>query len=168
MKPPRVDLDTTLRNAQPDPVTLTADPTDRNCLICREHSGDVDVPGGLLDDGLVITFHRPPLHEATTVYAGHLLITPKRHAPDFASLTQQEAGAIGVAISTYSGALSRLGASRVYVATIGHGVDHLHVHLLPRWPNTPDAVAWHCVDQWDGARHLSPREIEELVADLRP
>lgn len=136
------------------------------CLICREHRGEVDVPGGLLDDGLVITFHRPPLDEAL-VYAGHLLVTSKRHAADFAALNPDEAAAVGAAVSTYSGALKKLGATRVYVATIGHHVDHLHVHLLPRWPDTPEDVPWHSIDSWEGARRVAAHEVEELVSELR-
>jgi hypothetical protein len=85
-------------------------------LSSRENRGEVDVPGGLLDDGLVITFHRPPLDEPR-VYAGHLLVTSKRHVADFAALNPDEAAAVGTAISTYSGALKKLGATRVYVAT---------------------------------------------------
>ena len=67
------------------PMTVLGDAPNDACLICREHRGEVDVPGGLLDDGLVITFHRPPLDEPL-VYAGHLLVTSKRHAADFAAL----------------------------------------------------------------------------------
>jgi hypothetical protein len=41
------------------------------------------------------------------------------------------------------------------------------VHLLPRWPGTPDDVAWHGVDEWAGARRGGPIEIETTVASLR-
>lgn len=144
-----------------------SDPHRGGCLVCRQLRGAVEVPGGLVDAGLVAIFHRPPSEE-TLPYAGHLLVCPRRHAADFAALTSEEAAAVGAAISVASRALKDLGAARVYVATVGHHVDHLHVHLLPRWPETPDEVPWHAVDDWNGARRVTPAEIEELVAGLRP
>ena len=136
------------------------------CLVCAEQTGGIDVPGGLIDDGLVVTFHLPPLDE-NPVYAGHLLVTPRRHAPDFAALGSEEAAAVGIAIGRYSRALKSLGAPHVYAATIGHRVEHLHVHLLPRWPETPENLAWNQVDEWDDARRLGPKEIVQLMDELR-
>ena len=55
----------------------------------------------------------------------------------------------------------------VYVATIGHSVEHLHVHLLPRWPETPPEVPWHSVDDWSGARRVTFNEAATFVAQLK-
>ena len=46
-------------------------------------------------------------------------------------------------------------------------MPHFHLHLVPRYADTPEDVAWHEVDEWDGARHGSPEEIVELVDRLR-
>jgi histidine triad (HIT) family protein len=59
---------------------------------------------------------------------------------------------VGQWIARLSRALQALGAERVYVAVVGHGVPHLHVHLIPRWPGTPEDVSWLHVDDWKGAR----------------
>ena len=123
------------------------------------------MPGGLLADDLTLTYHRPPEADGRA-YRGHLLVTTRRHAPDLAALTPEEAAAVGRAAARYAAALRRLGAGRVYSATIGHGVDHLHVHLLPRWPGTPPEVPWHAVDDWPGAPRLTPDEIAALVRQL--
>jgi diadenosine tetraphosphate (Ap4A) HIT family hydrolase len=136
------------------------------CLVCREVSGLVPLPGGLLTHGaLVAAFHVPP--RAETVFLGHLLVIPRRHVADFAGLSAEEAAAVGVGISRWSAALKHLGAMRVYVATIGHGTDHLHVHLLPRWPGTPEEIPWHSVDDWPGARMGDFAAAEEMVSLIR-
>jgi len=127
----------------------------------------VDVPGGnLLEEDYVIVFHVPPASGGTS-YLGHLLVTPRRHCPDFAGLHRPEAEAVGAAIATCSAALKEIGAERVYITTIGHDIDHLHVHLLPRWPGTPEEVPWHAVDEWSGARRGAAPDIESKMAALR-
>ena len=136
------------------------------CLVCRELAGEGPLPGGLLaGDDLVAVFHTPPRPDV--VFLGHLLVTPRRHVSDFAGLSADEAAAIGVEISRWSAALTRVGAMRVYVATIGHATDHLHVHLLPRWPGTPDDVPWHSVDDWPGARVGDFAVAAEMVSLIR-
>ena len=141
------------------------------CLVCREHSGDVPVPGGLLvADDLVIAFHLPPVDvegsQRPDVYLGYLMVTPRRHAPGFADLDESEAAAMGVAIARLSRALRALGADRVYLAVIGHGVPHLHVHLVPRWPETPPDVRWSDVDTWPGARRGTFDEAAALATTI--
>ena len=137
-----------------------------DCVVCREVRGDIEVPGGPLQSGdVALAFHIPPIGGAD-VYLGHLLVVPKRHAADFGDLDEREASQIGVFMSQCMRALRSAGAERVYVATIGHGSDHLHVHLLPRWPDTPADVPWHSVDDWDGARRGDFDEASALVAQL--
>ena len=114
----------------------------------------------------MVAFHAPA-GSGGTAYLGHLLVTPRRHCPDFAGLDRREAEAVGAAMAICSAVLKKLGAGRVYVASIGHRVDHLHVHLLPRWPGTPDEVPWHAVDEWDRARRGGASEIASVVASLR-
>src|SRR5436189_4355917 len=101
-----------------------------DCLVCREHRMDVLVPGGhLVADESVVAFHAPPWPPpADDVFLGYVLVTSRRHVPDLSDLGEGEAAAVGVSISRLSRALKDLGAERVYVAVIGHGVPHLHVH----------------------------------------
>jgi histidine triad (HIT) family protein len=138
-----------------------------DCLVCREGTGETPVPGGpLFADDLVVVFHVPP-PRVDDVYLGYLMVTPRRHVADFAGLVRDEAAAVGVAISRWSAALTRVGAEKVYVATIGHAADHLHVHLVPRWPGTPDDVPWHSVDEWPGARRSTFAGAAAWVDELR-
>jgi diadenosine tetraphosphate (Ap4A) HIT family hydrolase len=137
-----------------------------SCDLCEKFATGVDVPGGYLSfDDLAAVVH-VSRGDAGRSYLGHLLVCPRRHAVDFGALDERECGAVAVEIATWTRALKSLGATRVYVATVGHHVDHLHVHLLPRWPETPDEVTWHEVDEWPGARTGDFAEIAAFVADI--
>ncbi len=96
------------------------------------------------------------------------MVTSTRHVADFGGLEPDEAAAIGVDIARWSAALKDAGATRVYTATIGHGWDHLHVHLLPRWPGTPADVPWHAVDDWPGANRVSFEDAAAFFDSLDP
>jgi diadenosine tetraphosphate (Ap4A) HIT family hydrolase len=144
-------------------------PLEEDCLICRQHRGQAEVPGGeLFSDELIVAYHCPPWNE-WPAYLGHLLVTPREHLPDFAALAPDQAAAMGQGAARGSAALRAMAATKVYLATVGHGAaaDHLHLHLMPRWPETPIGVAWHAVDEWDGARKGRAWEIERFVNDLR-
>jgi diadenosine tetraphosphate (Ap4A) HIT family hydrolase len=108
---------------------------------------------------------RPP--PAEDVYLGYLMLTPRRHVAGFADLTEEESAAVGKCISRLSRALKTLGAERVYLAVVGNGVPHLHIHLVPRWPGTPDDVPWLHVDDWDGARRGDFAAAEVMAAQIR-
>jgi histidine triad (HIT) family protein len=139
---------------------------DAVCLVCREIAGDVEVPGGALHSSPhSLLVHIPPINGGD-VFLGHLLVVPRRHVADFAGLDNTEAADVGVSIHLGSRALKGAGAENVYVATIGHSVEHLHVHLLPRWPETPREVPWHSVDDWSGARRATFDEAAAFATQL--
>ena len=53
-------------------------------------------------------------------------------------LTAAEAPAFGSAVARASAALRTVaGAEHVYAMVIGDKVHHLHMHLIPRYPGTP-------------------------------
>jgi diadenosine tetraphosphate (Ap4A) HIT family hydrolase len=142
-----------------------------DCLVCRELNGEVPLPGGFVyEDEQVAAFHVPPLPELgrPEPYLGHLLVVTRRHTPSLAELNDAESAAVGRAAARLAHALEDAGgAERVFSATVGTGIPHFHLHLLPRYPETPTDVAWHSLDEWDGARRGDPESIAELASRLQ-
>jgi histidine triad (HIT) family protein len=139
-----------------------------SCIVCEEIAGSIPTPGGFLhDDGSSVGFHTPPAAGNASPYLGHLMVTPRRHVASWSSLDDGEAASVSTGIRELTRLLEASGAERVYVAVIGTHVDHLHVHVLPRWPGTPKKVPWHAVDEWEGGRHGDAPAVEVAVACLR-
>lgn len=138
------------------------------CVVCREITGEVDVPGGMLwESALVLAFHVPPLLEPTPVL-GHLLVVPRRHADTWADLTDPEAAEVGTTAARLARALRDMtGAERVYSAVVGHHAPHFHLHLFPRYPGTPPEFAFLALDEWSGTPKGAAAEIAGFVEDVR-
>lgn len=139
--------------------------------MCREVRGEVELPGGLLlDDDLVVAFHVWPaaagLDRPTLL--GHVLVMPRRHAAAWEELEDAEAAALGAAISRLARALrAELDLERVYTATLGHHVPHLHVHVIPRHAGTPAALQMWELDEWEAAPFADWDSAAALVERLR-
>jgi diadenosine tetraphosphate (Ap4A) HIT family hydrolase len=141
-----------------------------DCLVCRELHGDVPIPGGLLwEDEAVAAFHVPPLPEGDPrPFLGHLLVVTRRHVARLGDLSDAEGAAAGRAAARLAQALTEVGgADWVFAAVLGTAVPHFHLHVLPRYPGTPEDLPWHAVDEWEGAPHGGAEEIMDLVGRLR-
>jgi len=108
-----------------------------------------------------------PGTDGAPVYLGHLVVEPRRHLPGLADLTDAEAAAVGRWAARGSRALLANGAEHVYSMVVGHRVDHLHQHLVPRYPGTPREYWWQRVDEWPGAPRGGLDEVAEAVRNLR-
>jgi histidine triad (HIT) family protein len=137
-----------------------------DCFICDKHSHADSSPLVLAADDLVVVSHLPlvtPAGAEERVYLGYLFIEPRRHVGELGDLTAAEAAAVGRHAARASRALQLSErAEHVYAAVIGHGVDHFHLHLIARYPNTPREYWWTRVDEWPDA----PRGDKEAVAAL--
>lgn len=133
------------------------------CLVCRKHEA-ADPEIEVARDALVHVGHHPA---GVDTYRGHLFVEPLRHAPGLADLTDDEAAALGVAVTRAARALRRAGAEHVYSCVVGHSVPHLHVHLLPRWPGTPPEHQGLGVTSWPDAPRVDRAGVRHLVAALR-
>ena len=140
------------------------------CFVCEKHAAGV--PGGAVaSDEFVVVSHLPlstPSGSADSVYLGYLFVEPRRHVAELGDLTAAESESLGWHASLASRALQTSeGADHVYAAVIGHGVAHLHMHLIARYPGTPRDYWWTRVDKWPGAPRGGPAEVEALVERLR-
>ena len=139
------------------------------CLVCRELRGEVAIPGGFLwEDEAAVAFHVPPVPGSERRYLGHLIVVTRRHVARLGDLDDAEAAAVGRISARLARALIEVaGADWVYSAVIGTGVAHFHQHLLPRYRDTPKDVAWHAVDEWDGAQLGDANAIVAFVETLK-
>jgi histidine triad (HIT) family protein len=134
------------------------------CYVCDKHStGDGVISG---DDLMVVAHVLPdaPGVNDDPVYLGHLVIEPRRHVPGLADLTENEAAALG---SWAARAAKALHAEHVYSSVVGHQVDHLHLHLIPRYPGTPREYWWPHLDEWPDAPRGGRQHITQLVDAIR-
>jgi diadenosine tetraphosphate (Ap4A) HIT family hydrolase len=84
------------------------------------------------------------------------------------SLTEQEAVHIGKMARRLARILKdELEAEKIYLFVIGEGIAHFHMHLLPRYPETPREYWGSRVDEWPEAPRGGEAEIAELSRNLR-
>ncbi|PNB72636.1 HIT family protein, partial [Pseudomonas sp. FW305-BF6] len=70
-------------------------------------------------------------------YLGHIMIDLKRHVPSLGDMNVDEAKAFGLIMARMSKALITCEkAEHIYSYVLGNSVPHLHMHLVPRYPNT--------------------------------
>jgi diadenosine tetraphosphate (Ap4A) HIT family hydrolase len=139
------------------------------CFICRKHRGDLLIPGGAVyEDDLIYTGHSAIPEGEGETYLGIFFVEPKRHVPGLAELTEAEAQRAGSIVTRLSRALKEgEGAEHIYLFVMGHHIDHLHIWVVPRYPDTPREYWGFRVDEWPEAPTGGAREIEALCDRLR-
>ncbi|MCP4427068.1 MAG: HIT family protein [Chloroflexi bacterium] len=140
-----------------------------DCFICRKHRGEIKLPGGVTyEDDLAYVGHGFKPDGPGDHYLGHLLVETKRHVPGLTELTDEEAQHIGLIIARTSRALkTATNAEHIYLFVMGHHVDHLHYHLLPRYPGTPREYWGTRIDEWPDAPRGDVAAVEQLCVRLR-
>jgi diadenosine tetraphosphate (Ap4A) HIT family hydrolase len=139
------------------------------CFVCDKHRRGSDVQGGVIyADDLVYAGHAHPVGDRDA-YLGYLIAEPKRHVVGLGDLTDEEAGALGQLVTNLARALRTAeGAEHVYSFVFGDGqVRHLHVHLVPRYPGTPNAYRGYRVTDWPGAPRGGTDEMTALCDRVR-
>jgi histidine triad (HIT) family protein len=145
-----------------------ADDQPTGCFICDKHrQGDAAEGGVLYQDALVYAGHIHTMGQHTA-YRGWLVIEPKRHTAALGELTVAEASALGVLVNRLARILKEgTNAEHVYAFVYGDAVKHLHVHLAPRYPDTPREYWGARVNRWPSAPRVNEQQMREFVASLR-
>ena len=108
-----------------------------SCYTCRINRGEIRVPGGpIYRDALWCLEHN--LEPIPLV--GWLVLKPLRHVEAFADLTVAEAAAFGPLTRRITQAMTAvLHPTKIYLSMYmeAPGFAHLHVHLIPRFADTP-------------------------------
>ena len=140
-----------------------------DCLVCRKHRGEVAVPGGFIyEDNLVSISHAQLFGAEKDHYLGHVFVESKRHVPELADLTAEEAQTIGLWISRVAKALLQTeGMEHVYSFFIADGVPHVHVHVIGRRPGAPREYWGPRVDDWPDAPRGGEVEIAQVADRVR-
>jgi diadenosine tetraphosphate (Ap4A) HIT family hydrolase len=139
------------------------------CLVCRKHRGEVALFGGVIfENDLISVSHAQLFGEEKDHYLGHVFVESKRHVPELADLTEEEAQAVGLWISRVARALLQTeGMEHVYSFFIGDGVPHVHVHVIGRRPGAPREYWGPRVDDWPQAPRGGEAEIAQVADRLR-
>lgn len=106
-----------------------------SCPACELVQGERDVPGGALlrRDGFVLH----AVAQATPV-RGWLVLTSERHVRAWYELSPDESAAVGALTREVMQAQRAvLGAEHVYAFALGDVLQHFHLHLVPRFADTP-------------------------------
>ena len=146
-----------------------SEPSFVECLVCRKHRAEIAVAGGAIyEDDLIYISHAQLWGGERDHYLGHLFVEPKRHVPELADLTAEEARAIGLYTSRVARALMHTeGVEHVYSFVIGDGVPHVHVHVIGRYPGAPREFWGPKVDEWPEAPRGDETEIEHVTGRVR-
>ena len=139
-----------------------------DCFICNKHAGHIETSGAIIyEDEYVYVGHID--RNGHLNYLGHIMIDLKRHTPTLGDLSLEEAKAFGIIIARVSKALLESeNAEHIYSYVLGDAVPHLHMHLVPRYPNTPKKY-WgpNTVYDWKDAPMGDNNDVIELCSRIK-
>ena len=111
---------------------------DEQCIGCAISRGHHPVAGGILtrSGGFVLHALADP-----SPLRGWLVLTSERHARAWYDLAEGELAALGpLAARVMAAQRAALGAEHVYAFAIGDVLRHFHLHLVPRFSDTPERL----------------------------
>jgi diadenosine tetraphosphate (Ap4A) HIT family hydrolase len=108
------------------------------CAACALVAGERVAPGGILLREGGFALHAPA---DPAPIRGWLVLTSERHARAWYDLVEPELAALGpLAARVMAAQRGALGAEHVYAFAIGDVLHHFHLHLVPRFSDTPERL----------------------------
>lgn len=127
-----------------------------DCLFCRIAKHEIKAEVIYEDD------HTVAFLDISPRAPGHTLVIPKFHAGNIILLPEEEVGPLFAAVKKVSGMIvDRLKPDGLTIginqgAASGQEVDHLHIHIFPRWTN----------DGGHSVQSIVNYKTEESVAEM--
>lgn len=116
--------------------------TEKECVFCRIANGELPAAALYEDDDFCVILDLNPASR------GHALILPKEHYPDVCQLDEviaakmlPLAGKLGAAMKKALGC-SGFNLVQNNGAAAGQTVNHVHMHIIPRYEGGPGMVEW--------------------------
>jgi diadenosine tetraphosphate (Ap4A) HIT family hydrolase len=134
------------------------------CVGCAIARGEVRPTGGVLlrQDGLVLHGIASP-----SPLPGWLVVTSERHVRGLWDLPEEAARGLGPLASRAARALREvLHAEHVYAFVLGDVLHHFHLHLVPRFADTPPELRGRGAFDARPSEALEPEVLEAAAAAL--
>ena len=133
----------------------------QECIFCKIVAGKIPSQRVYEDDACVAFLDIAP------VAKGHILLVPKAHVAglvDACDSPAEFARAMEVLPRLVSSVISATGAEGCNVLinqgkVAGQVIEHLHVHVIPRWSGDVSLLNWHTGE-------YQPGEAETLAAEI--
>jgi len=104
-----------------------------NCLFCKIINKEISAESVHEDD------HTLAILDVHPRALGHVLVLPKVHSTTILDLPSEEIGPVFYAVKAVTEKLRRALSPDGFTIGINHGktagqaVEHLHIHIIPRW-----------------------------------
>ena len=134
---------------------------DNNCIFCKLANGDIPTNSIYEDDDFKVILDADPATK------GHALILPKNH---FANLLEADDDVLAKALPIAKRIANRMKEQLNCVGVnivqnngeaAGQTVNHLHIHVIPRYEDDPDKT----ICGWSH-QSFSEAEIKDVVSKL--
>ena len=135
------------------------------CLACEIVAGRVRPVGGVVGraGGLVVHGFADP-----SPLRGWLVVTSERHVRAWDGLSSDELAALGPLVAAVMRAQKRaLGAEHAYAFAIGDVLRHFHLHVIPRFADTPARLRGRGAFESGPDDHLPAAELEAAAERVR-
>ncbi len=136
-----------------------------SCIACDIVREVRRTPGGILlrEGGFVLHALADP-----SPLRGWLVVTSERHARAWPDLDAAALSALGPLAARVMAAQRRvLGAEHVYAFSIGDAVRHFHLHLVPRYADTPERLRGRRCFEGAAEDMLPEPELERAAIAIR-